>query len=82
MNKTTAIDSSPSSHSVAFVLAVLVASIATIPNALSSIDSVATLHNCADPLFPHLLSRSMLGWTRIAFAVFIFIVSVYRITQS
>lgn len=74
--------SSPPTHSVAFIVAVLAISIATIPNALSSIDEVATLHDCTDPLFPHLFTRSMLGWIRVAFAGFIFVVSAYRITQS
>jgi len=74
--------SSPSYHSVAFVLSVLALSIASVPNILSSIDDVATIETCTSPLFPHLLSRSALGWIRLTFAVFIGMVSIFRMTEK
>eukprot|EP00554_Chaetoceros_debilis_P004233 CAMPEP_0194080750 /NCGR_PEP_ID=MMETSP0149-20130528/6694_1 /TAXON_ID=122233 /ORGANISM="Chaetoceros debilis, Strain MM31A-1" /LENGTH=299 /DNA_ID=CAMNT_0038762529 /DNA_START=14 /DNA_END=910 /DNA_ORIENTATION=- len=70
--------SRPSAQSVAFVLTVTAASIATLPNIFSTIDSVATIEICTTPLFPEYLSRSSLGWIRLGFSFFIGIVAVCR----
>lgn len=68
--------------SVALVIAVSAVCIASIPNAYSTIDEVATLESCTSPIFPELISRSALGWIRVAFAVFICIVTGVRIMEE
>lgn len=68
--------------SVALVIAVSAVCIASIPNAYSTIDEVATLESCTSPIFPELISRSALGWIRVAFAVFICIVTGVRIMED
>ena len=71
----------PPPHSVAFVFGVLALCIASVPNILSTIDEVATIETCTSPLFPDIISRSVLGWIRVAFAGFIGIVSTYKMTE-
>lgn len=70
--------SRPSAQSVAFVLTVTAACIATLPNIFSTIDSVATIETCTTPLFPEYLSRSSLGWIRLGFSFLIGTVAVFK----
>lgn len=72
----------PPSHSIAFVLLVLALCLASAPNILSTIDDAATIKTCSTPLFPEIISRATLGWIRVAFAGFIGIVSIYRLTET
>jgi len=75
-------DTSPSTQSIVLVVTVLALCTASIPNALSTIDEVATIEACTSPVFPDLMTRSALGWIRVIFAGFIFLVSVYKMTES
>ena len=72
----------PPFHTVALVVTILTACVSSIPNILSSIDTVATIQSCTTPLFPDLMSRATLGWIRLSFAVFIFLVTIYLMNQE
>lgn len=60
----------PPGHTILLVFFILVLCCLSLPNIISTIDNEATLEACVTPLFPHLMSRAILGWIRLLFGIF------------
>lgn len=74
--------SAPPLQSKLLCLTIFLLCVASIPQALSTIDQDATIATLTTPLFPEYISRSALGWIRVAFAGFIFSVTGYKFNEG
>lgn len=73
--------SSPKVHSVVFVIFILSLSIYCSIPIFQTIDDVATLSHITTPLFPQIVSRSLLGWIRCFIAAFIIVISAQKMSR-
>jgi len=82
MSKPSFPPANPPWHTAALVTFSFLICVSSIPNIISSIDSVATIKSCTTPLFPTFISRQNLGWIRVIFATFILCTTIYTMTTQ